>query len=63
MLKAKNDKKREYFKGGVKACLRQNEKVESVPDIYNQLIDSLKAREAHIKKLYDETKQIKKLRV
>lgn len=63
MEKAKNDKKREYYRSGVKACLRQNEKVESVPEMYNQLIESLKAREAHIKKLYDETKQIKKLRV
>ena len=63
MEKAKNEKKKEYYKEGVKACLRKNEKVEAVPNMYEELIKSLTAREAHIKKLYDETKQIKRLRV
>lgn len=63
MEKAKSEKKKEYYREGVKACLRKNEKVEAVPNMYQELINSLKAREEHIKKLYDETKQIKRLRV
>lgn len=61
MEKAKNAKTKEYYRGGVQACLRLNEKVEAVPEMYSQFTESLKAREAHIKKLYDEVKQIKKL--
>ena len=63
MEKSKTEKKTEYFRSGVQACLRKNEKVEAVPNMYEEFIKSLEAREAHIKKLYDEIKQIKKLRV
>ena len=63
MERAKNEKKKEYYRNGIKACLRPNEKIESVPQMYEELQKSLEARETHIKKLFDETKQIKKLRV
>ena len=63
MEKSKSEKKKEYYKGGVQDCLRKNEKVDAVPNMYEEFIKSLEAREAHIKKLYDEIKQIKKLRV
>lgn len=61
MEKAKNEKTKEYYRGGVQACLRLNEKIEAVPEMYSQFTESLKAREAHIKKLYEEVKEIKKL--
>ena len=63
MMSSKSENKKTYFREGVKACLRRNENVESVPDIYEELNKSLKEREAHIKKLYSEVKQIKKLSI
>ena len=41
MEKAKNEKKKEYYRDGVQACLRKNEKVEAVPHMYEELIKSL----------------------
>lgn len=54
-------RKKEYYKNGVEACLRRNETVEVVPEMYEQLVKSLSERKAHIEKLYTEAKQIKRL--
>ena len=61
MEKARSEKRKKYFREGARLCLRQNEKVEAIPEMYNEFKESLSARDAHIKKLYDEEKQIKKL--
>lgn len=56
-----SQKKKAYFLAGITACLRKGEKPELVPQIYKELNETLKNREAHIAKLYSEVKQIKKL--
>lgn len=56
-------KQKEYFKEYAKAYLVNNEKVELIPDIYNQVHDSLLKREEHLQKLYIESKQVKNLKV
>lgn len=61
MENTKNQKKKDYYLAGIKACLRKNEDPALVPQIYNELSEALKARQEHIKKLYSEVKQIKKL--
>ncbi len=61
MESASSKRKKEYYKQGVLACLRRNETLEVVPDMYTQLIASLNERKAHIDKLYSEARQIKKL--
>ena len=63
MEKAHSEKKKEYYKEGARMCLRKNEKVEVIPQTYEEFQESLKAREEHIKKLYSEIKQIQKLTV
>jgi predicted RNase H-like nuclease (RuvC/YqgF family) len=54
-------RKKEYYERGAKSCLRRNEKVELIPEIYKQLNQSLKDRKTHIEKLYSEARQIKHL--
>jgi hypothetical protein len=54
-------KKKEYYKAGAQACLRRNEEVEKIPEIYEQLNHALNERKAHIEKLYEEVRQIKRL--
>jgi predicted RNase H-like nuclease (RuvC/YqgF family) len=54
-------RKKEYYRSGAQACLRRNEKVELIPEMYTQLNQSLQDRKAHIEKLYDESRQIKHL--
>ena len=63
MEKTRSKRRKEYFREGARLCLRKNEKVEAIPEMYNEFQASLKAREEHIKKLYDEVKQIKRLTV
>ena len=55
--------KKEYYKEYAKAYLVNNEKVELIPDIYNQMKESLFTREQHIQKLYIEAKDIKNLKI
>jgi predicted RNase H-like nuclease (RuvC/YqgF family) len=54
-------KKKEYYRAGAQACLRRNENVEVIPEMYEQLNKSLKERKAHIEKLYEEVRQIRRL--
>ena len=63
MEKAKSEKKKAYFREGARLCLRKNEEVEAIPEMYTEFNEALKARKEHIKKLYDEEKQIKKLSI
>ncbi len=56
------EKKKDYFKQGVEAYLRNNEKVEECPNIMAEMEKAYADRQEHLKKLYLEAKQIKKLK-
>lgn len=62
-MKAKTDEKRDYIKEEAKYYLNANEKLEMLPQMLVEFEAALKARKEHIKKLYDEVKQIKKLSI
>ena len=61
MEAASSQKKKDYYRQGAKACIRKNEDVDAIPEMYEELISSLKARTEHIEKLYEEVRQIKRL--
>lgn len=63
MTKAKSEYKREYLKEEVKCYLRPNEDAEKLPLIIDEFENAYNVRKAHIARLYDEVKQIKKLKV
>lgn len=63
MEKASNPDKKEYFRQSAKYCLNSGEEVDKIPIILEELKKAYNVRKAHIDKLYDEVKQIKKLRV
>ncbi len=63
MQKARSEYDRENHKLNVKSYLKSNEDPEKCPQILEELQAAFTVREAHIKKLYDEVKQIKKLKV
>ena len=58
-----NPEKKEYIKETAKYYLHANEDIEKLPQIITELQEAYKVRTAHIHKLYEEVKQIKKLRV
>lgn len=61
MQEAKSDEKKDYFYQYTIAYLRNKETVELVPNILNDLQHAYDLKKAHLDKLYDEIKQIKKL--
>lgn len=61
MQSAPTESKKEYFREGAQAFLRRNENVDMIPKTLEELKEAYKARRAHIEKLYNEVKQIKKL--
>lgn len=61
MQAATLQKKKDYYRQGAKACLRRNEIVDVIPEMYEEFNHSLKERTAHIEKLYSEVRQIKRL--
>lgn len=63
MQKASKPQDQEYFRESAKYCLNANENVELIPKLLEELKNAYTTRKAHIDKLYDEAKQIKKLRV
>lgn len=63
MKKSILPQKQEYFREYAKAYLVNNEQVDLIPDIYNQMKESLMVREQHIQKLYQEAKEIKRLKI
>lgn len=56
------ERKKDYFKQGAEAYLRDNEKLENIPTLVAEYREAYESRQAHIKKLYEEAKQIKKLK-
>lgn len=63
MNNAKTPNNKEYFGEYVKMYLRNNETIELVPQLLKELNETLKAKQLHIEKLYQEIKEIKKLSV
>ena len=63
METAKNEKKRNYYLEGVKLYLEPNETVENYLTLLDEYEQAYKNRKAAIDKLYDEIKQIKKMKV
>ena len=61
MIVAPNESKKEYYKQGVEMFLKRDETVDRVPIVLEELKQSYVVRKAHIEKLYNEVKQIKKL--
>lgn len=63
MQKAKTDKKKQYFLEGLKLYLEENETVENYSEILAQYEISYNNKQKQIEHLYDEIKNIKKLKV
>lgn len=63
MQKSIIPERKEYYAEYAKAYLVNNEQVELIPEIYEQMKNSLFVREEHLKKLYIEAKQVKSLKV
>ncbi len=61
MEKTSNESKKQYFYESVKMFLKPNETVENVPAQLSELKKAYEVREEHIKKLYQEIKDIKRL--
>ena len=63
MQNTSNEYKKEEYKFNAKYLLHENEEFEKIPTILKEIEETYVAREAHIQKLYNEVKQIKKLRI
>lgn len=63
MQKAFSPDKKEYYRYGVQSYLKANEDPEKCPQILQELQNAYVVREAHIKKLYHEVKEIKRLTI
>ena len=63
MLKASNDKKRQYYFEGVKSYLAPEETPENFENVLSEYVIAYDNKKAHIAHLQDEIKKIKKLRV
>ena len=61
--KAKTEEKRKYIEEEAKYYLNANEKLEMLPQMLVEFEAAAEARKEHIKKLYSEVNQIKKLRI
>lgn len=62
-LTAKSDSKKSYFLSGMKCLLIGQETVENYLEILNSYRNIVETKNAHIKKLFDEIKVIKKLKI
>lgn len=63
MMAALTQEKREYYKLEVKCYLKPQEDAEKIPQMHAEFIEAYKMRQEHLNKLYDELKQLKRLRV
>ena len=62
-IKAKTEEKKKYIQDEAKYYLNANEKLEMLPQMLVEFEEASKARKEHIKKLYEEVRQIKKLSI
>ena len=63
MVAAKKDDKKDYFREMAKYYLNTNEDPEKIPLMLEEFKEAKKQRQEHIARLYDEVKQIKKLKI
>lgn len=63
MMAALTESKKEYYKLEIKCYLKPHEDPEKIPQILEEFLEAYKIRKAHIAKLYDEVKQIKRLSI
>ena len=63
MQKTKSEDYKEYYRQMGQGYLKNNEILEKCPLVLEELKEAFKVRKAHIEKLYNEIKQIKKLKV
>lgn len=63
MTAALTEEKREYYKWEIKCYLKPQEDPEKIPQMHAEFIEAYKMRKDHLDKLYDELKQLKRLRV
>ena len=63
MQSTNNPNKKEYYRQGAQCMLHSNEDVDKIPQMIEELKHAYEMRDAHIKKLYGEIKQIKSLKI
>lgn len=63
MESAPNEKKKNYYLEGIKMLLKNNETLDNIDQIYEEYQNAYQTRKKIIDNLYNEIKQIKKLRV
>ena len=63
MNDAKSDKKKNYYKEGMKLLFAADENFDNFKQVYEEYKNALELRSDRIKKLYDEIKIIKKLEI
>lgn len=63
MEEAKTDKKKAYYKEGMKMLFQIDENFDNYKQVYNDYKTALDIRSDRVKKLYDEIKIIKKLEI
>lgn len=63
MNEAKTDKKKQYYKEGMKMLFLSDENFENFKQVYQDYKNALDMRSDRVRKLYDEIKIIKKLEV
>ena len=63
MLKQRSDRKKEYYREGMKVLFEDYETEDNYKEILTQYEDAFVARKANIDKLFQEVKNIRKLRI
>ena len=63
MNESKTDKKKQYYKEGMKMLFLSDENFENFKQVYQDYKNALDMRSDRVRKLYDEIKIIKKLEV
>lgn len=63
MMAALTEEKREYYRWEIKCYLKPQEEPEKIPQMHAEFIEAYKMRKEHLDKLYDELRQLKRLRI
>ena len=63
MMAALTKDKKEYYKLEIKCYLKPHEDPEKIPQMLEEFHEAYKVRKAHIAKLYDEVKEIKRISI
>lgn len=63
MNSSSTDKEKQYYLEGIKLLLKKEETFENYKELHKEYLDAYTMRKSMIDKLYDEIKNIKKLRV